>query len=63
MAMTFEGSSEEYNTILENINLAFTSIFITETTCKVIAYGPASNRIFDIEPSGATDGIASTCSW
>jgi Ion transport protein len=39
MAMVFEESSPEYNAILESINTGFTSVFIAETTFKIIAYG------------------------
>jgi hypothetical protein len=39
MAMTFEGSVPEYDKILENINLFFTSVFISETTFKIISLG------------------------
>lgn len=37
--MTYEGSPLVYNDALEKVNLAFTSVFITETTLKIIAYG------------------------
>lgn len=40
MAMAFEGQTVQYTEILENINLAFTSVFIMETSLKIIAYGP-----------------------
>lgn len=39
MALSYEGSSVEYQMVLENINLAFTSIFIMETILKIISYG------------------------
>lgn len=39
MAMTFEASPKEYDAVLEDVNLGFTSVFITETTLKIIAYG------------------------
>ena len=39
MAMQFEGSSQQYNSILESINYAFTSIFVIEAVLKLIAFG------------------------
>ena len=39
MAMNFENQSDLYNTILDDINLAFTSIFILEAFLKLIAFG------------------------
>jgi hypothetical protein len=39
MGMDFEGSSDEYNDVLEKINLFFTSVFIFETTTKIIGLG------------------------
>jgi hypothetical protein len=39
MAMTYEGSLPAYDGALETINLVFTSVFITETALKIIAYG------------------------
>ena len=39
MAMTYEGSPKIYDDILEKVNLGFTSVFIAETTFKIIAYG------------------------
>lgn len=39
MAMSYEGSSNEYNDALENINLGFTSVFIFETLIKIISKG------------------------
>ncbi|KAL4477028.1 hypothetical protein ABPG72_011725 [Tetrahymena utriculariae] len=40
MAMTYDTSPKDYDAILTNINLAFTSVFIAESICKIIAYGP-----------------------
>jgi flagellar biosynthesis protein FliP len=40
MAMTYENSPASYVKILENINLFFTSVFIMETTFKLVAFGP-----------------------
>jgi hypothetical protein len=45
MAMTYEGSPEVYNDALEKVNLGFTSVFIFETTLKIIAYGFKGNHI------------------
>ncbi|EAR95184.2 cation channel family protein (macronuclear) [Tetrahymena thermophila SB210] len=39
MAMAYEGSPSSYDSILENINLFFTSCFILETIMKFIAFG------------------------
>ena len=39
MAMSYEGSTSEYNNALENINLGFTSVFILETLIKIISKG------------------------
>jgi hypothetical protein len=39
MAMAYEGSSSYYDTVLEGINLFFTSVFILETILKLTAYG------------------------
>ena len=39
MAMSYEGAKAEYDEALENVNLGFTSVFIMETTFKIIAYG------------------------
>lgn len=39
MAMVFEESTPEYDSILENINTVFTSVFIAETVFKIAAYG------------------------
>ena len=39
MAISYEGSSLEYNQILDNINYFFTSVFIIEATLKMIAFG------------------------
>ena len=43
MAMTYEGSIPAYDNALENVNLFFTSVFISETTFKVIALGFTGN--------------------
>jgi hypothetical protein len=40
MAMSYEGSPEIYNNILDYINLLFTSIFIVECCIKLTALGP-----------------------
>ncbi|EWS72781.1 cation channel family transporter (macronuclear) [Tetrahymena thermophila SB210] len=40
MAMTYDTSPQSFDQILSNINLAFTSVFIAESICKIIAYGP-----------------------
>ncbi|KAL4431571.1 hypothetical protein ABPG74_017276 [Tetrahymena malaccensis] len=40
MAMAYDTSPQDYDAILSNINLAFTSVFIAECVCKIIAYGP-----------------------
>ncbi len=39
MACVFEGSDEIYNIVLDDLNIFFTSVFIFEATCKLIAYG------------------------
>lgn len=39
MAMDYEGSTIKYNSILENVNLGFTSVFIGECISKLIAFG------------------------
>ncbi len=39
MAMTYEGSNNDYNKVLDNLNLGFTSVFIAETSFKIISYG------------------------
>lgn len=39
MAVNFEGSSSQYNSILDNINYFFTSVFILECILKLIAFG------------------------
>jgi hypothetical protein len=44
MAMTFDSAKEIYNTILENINLVFTGIFILECGLKI--YGLGVTRYF-----------------
>jgi hypothetical protein len=40
MAMSYDGSTDTYNTVLDYINLIFTSIFILECCVKLIALGP-----------------------
>ena len=35
-----EGSSQSYNSVLDNINLGFSSVFIAELILKMIALGP-----------------------
>lgn len=39
MGMTYEGSSDSYNSVLENINLFFTVSFILELIMKLFAFG------------------------
>lgn len=39
MAMSYEGSSKEYQAVLENMNYAFTAIFVCECICKIICIG------------------------
>ncbi len=39
MAIVFEGESQTYNNVLENINLFFTIVFIVELCLKLITYG------------------------
>lgn len=39
MAMGYEGSSNNYEEILININLLFTAIFIFEALLKIITFG------------------------
>jgi hypothetical protein len=39
MAMAYETSSMEYNYILKEINLAFTTVFIVECALKLFGYG------------------------
>lgn len=39
MACTFEGSTTEYNWVLELINYVFTAIFGLEATLKLIGFG------------------------
>ena len=39
MAMTYETATDEYNNVLNNINLFFTSVFILEAVMKLFAYG------------------------
>ena len=38
MGLTYEGSSAEYDKMLENINYFFTSTFVIELIFKLIAY-------------------------
>lgn len=40
MAIQYEGASLAYTTALENINTAFTAIFLTECLIKLIGFGP-----------------------
>ena len=39
MALIYEGSPAEYDQKLEKVNLFFTSIFMVELVCKLIALG------------------------
>ena len=39
MGMTYDGSPADYDAILENINLGFTSVFILEFIMKITAFG------------------------
>lgn len=39
MAVVYEGSPDNYNSVLDTINLVFTSIFIFELVLKLIALG------------------------
>lgn len=39
MALSYEGSSAEYNLVLGNINYFFTAVFILEFICKLIGLG------------------------
>lgn len=39
MAMDYDGSTIAYVAILDDLNLAFTSVFISEATSKLIAFG------------------------
>lgn len=39
MGMVFEGATDKYLNVLENINLVFTSVFILEMTVKMIGLG------------------------
>ena len=39
MALTYETASEKYLTVLDNINLFFTSVFILELILKITALG------------------------
>ncbi|KAL4475075.1 hypothetical protein ABPG74_001771 [Tetrahymena malaccensis] len=40
MAMAYDTSPQSYDKILNYLNLAFTSVFIAECVCKIIAYNP-----------------------
>jgi len=40
MGLTKEDASPYYDEVLNNINLTFTSVFITEAILKLIALGP-----------------------
>lgn len=40
LSMNYEGSSPDYQTILENFNYSFTVIFIAEFLVKILALGP-----------------------
>lgn len=40
MGMVYEGSSDEYNDVLEKVNLFFTFVFILELIIKVTGLGP-----------------------
>ncbi len=40
MAIQYEDASEEYTNTLENINTAFTAVFLTESIIKLIGFGP-----------------------
>ena len=42
MAMPMEGSSSGYNSVLDAINLCFSSVFIMELSFKMIALGPVT---------------------
>lgn len=39
MAITYDTSPYEMDSIIEKINLVFTSVFIVEATLKLIGYG------------------------
>ena len=39
MAMPMEQSSDSYNTLIDNLNMVFTAIFITEFAVKILALG------------------------
>ena len=41
MAIVYEGASDTYNKVIENLNLSFTSIFILEACLKLIGNGPS----------------------
>ena len=40
MAIIYDSASEEYEATLENINLAFTAIFLFEAIIKITGLGP-----------------------
>ena len=40
LGLNYEGASANYNKALENINYAFTAVFVTEFLLKIIALGP-----------------------
>jgi hypothetical protein len=42
MALAYDEASDEYNQILENINLGFTLVFIIEALTKIIGLSPAT---------------------
>lgn len=39
MAMAFESSTADYDEVIKKINLGFTSVFISESVLKLLAYG------------------------
>ena len=39
MALNYEASSQNYNSILDGINYFFTTIFFLESSLKIIALG------------------------
>ena len=41
MAINFEGSSKEFNNVLDYINYFFTGVFALECIMKLIAFGPS----------------------
>ena len=40
MAIAYYGASDTYESVLEDINLAFTCVFILEAAMKIIGLGP-----------------------